>query len=557
MLVAQYGDDTNKDDRVIDSPEPSRFEGFFELSILRAEDNVRIALLILLLVVALTAPNYVVSRITLFTALIVGVFLTMWTRYAARWGALRAAGQVRTAAGIVLLGEYTWLALFVHGTGGLDSPFSALLLIPVIFASAFFSLLNLAVALSTGLIILTFGIFALSPQSRGQADTGWQLSGMLIAVIAVAWGSYGLCLVLERERRANDLVVRHLSEGVLLIDGLGWIRLCNRQMAQFVGLPAQAILLINIREIPKRPELVQVGEVLRDVLSPESHDPSHVRDITSHTPEPTDLRVITMRLSGGLDRSMGWLVVCQDVTELKSLVRMREDGVRFLSHEIRSPLTTFKMISSIFSELADQLSDASSAKLIEVVDDEVDRMLRLVGQFLDIAAIDQGTYALNIRETDIPELLEKASHSMEVRAEAKEITVSAKCDGQIPPIAADPDALETCLHNLCDNALKHTDRGGQISVTASAEGEEVQIAFADTGRGIPPETQDTIFNEFVQVDTDEGSGPTASRGVGLGLYLVRSLVELHGGRIELESELGRGSTFTIHLPIAGPQPEVA
>ncbi len=551
--MAEY-DDVNDDDDVSEAQEAPRAEGFFELSILRAEGNVRIALLILLLIVVLTSPIYVVCRVTLFTALIVGVFLTMWTRYAARWGELRAAGQVRTAAGIVLIGEYAWLALFVHGTGGLDSPFSALLLIPVIFSSAFFSLLNVAVALSTALIMLTFGVFALNAQSAGQANLGWQLSGMLIAVIAVAWVSYGLCLVLERERRANDLVVRHLSEGVLLIDGLGWIRLCNRQMARSLGMHAETVLLLNTSQIAQQPELAQLGDILHDVLIPESYAPTHVRDVGIFTPEPTDLRVITMRLSGGTDQSMGWLVVCQDVTELKSLVRMREDGVRFLSHEIRSPLTTLRMISGVFSEVAEQLSDRSSVKLIEIMDDEVDRMLRLVGQFLDIAALDQGTYSLNTGPVDVPELLEKAESSLEVRASTSGVTISTRCDDQIPTILADPDALETCLHNLCDNALKHTSRGDEISITARADGDYVHIAVADTGHGIPPEMHERIFGEFVQGPGEDGQAPAAISGVGLGLYLVHSLVDLHGGRIELDSELGRGSTFTIHLPIAGPQP---
>ena len=190
------------------------------------------------------------------------------------------------------------------------------------------------------------------------------------------------------------------------------------------------------------------------------------------------------------------------------------------------------------------------------MDDEVDRMLRLVGQFLDIAALDQGTYSLNIGPVVVPELLETAESSLAVRASAHGVIVSSRCDGQVPTISADPDALETCLHNLCDNALKHTARGDEISVTARADGDYVQIVVADTGRGIPPEMHESVFGEFVRAHHDDEDGhPSTSRsGFGLGLYLVRSLVDLHGGHIELDSELGRGSTFTVHLPIAGPQP---
>ncbi len=549
--MAPHVDARDEQDDVVDIPQSGGCEGFFELSILRAQGNVRIALLILLLVVALSSPAYLASKLTLYTALIVGVFLTLWTRYAARWGELRARGHLRTAAGVVLLGEYAWLALFVHGTGGLVSPFASLLLLPVLFASAFFCLLNVAVALSTGLIVVTFGLFALSPGTRSAPGVVWHLTGMLIAVIAVAWGAYGLCVVLERERRTNEMVVRHLSEGVLLIDGLGWIRLYNRQMARFFGIPPETLLTLNTRHIHKEPDLVELGEILHDVLNPESYDPRNVRDVTIHRPDPVELRVITMRLSGTSDQSMGWLVVCQDVTELKAMVRMREDGVRFLSHEIRSPLTTFKMVSSVFAELAEQLSDSSSAHLIEVVDNEADRMLRLVGQFLDVAALDQGTYKLDTGDVNVRELIETAASTLRIRAEAKQVEVTDECDANVAVIQGDSGALETCLHNLCDNALKYTDKGGKISLSAHMNGDHVQIAVADNGHGIPEQMHEEIFGEFIQAHQDGGNGSTVSRGVGLGLYLVRSLVELQGGSIELESEDGMGSVFTISLPVAG------
>jgi hypothetical protein len=202
--VAKQTDTQEGNASAVATEHQPRTERFFELSLVRAEDNVRMALLILLLIVALTSPTYVVSSVTLYTSLVIGVLLTLWTRFAARWGELRAAGHMATASGIVLLAEFAWLALFVHGTGGLTSPFSALLLLPVIFASAFFSLLHIAVALTTGLIVATNVFFAV--RYRLDPDTSWHLTGMLLAVIAIAWASYGLCLVLERERRANDLV---------------------------------------------------------------------------------------------------------------------------------------------------------------------------------------------------------------------------------------------------------------------------------------------------------------------------------------------------------------
>jgi len=521
-------------------------EGFLELSILRTTGNVRIVLLILLLVVALSSPIYVVSRLAVYISLVIGVLLTLWTRFAAQWAALRAAGQMKTAAGVVLLGEFVWLTLFVYGTGGLNSPFSALLLIPVLFASAFFSLLRLAAALATGLIVVAMALFAFTGQQGPEVP--WQLTGMIFAIIAIAWVSYGLSLVLERERYTNELVVHHLSEAVVLVDGLGVIRLVNDPLERFTNMSVADMMRLNVGELADRPGREALAEILHDIVDPAERTISHVRDMTLDTPEPVDLRVTTISLGGRISRPTGWLVVCQDVTELKSLVRVRESGIRFLSHEMRSPLTTFKLISSVFSELAGRLDDNRSAKLIEIVDSETDRMLRLVGTFLDVAALDESSYRLNVEEFDIAEMVAKVGDALEVRATQKGVSVSTHCAQGLPAIQADPDGIEGVLFNLTDNALKYTDAGGEIATDVNLQDGFVTITISDTGCGIPADKHDIIFDEFAQAH-ESAEGNPLDRGIGLGLYMVRRMVELHGGRIELESEVGQGSTFTIYLPV--------
>jgi signal transduction histidine kinase len=314
-------------------------------------------------------------------------------------------------------------------------------------------------------------------------------------------------------------------------------------------LPAAAMMLLNVRDLTGKAEYAKLAEILSDVLVPTGADLSHVRDFSLDTPEPTDLRITTIRLGGRGTRPTGWLVVCQDVTELKSLLRMRESGIRFLSHEMRSPLTTFKLISSVFQELADRLSDNRSAKLIEIVDNETDRMLRLVGKFLDVAALDEGSYQPGKEACDVARLVTRVGDAIEVRGAEKGVLVSTRCAEGLPTIQADPDGIEDVLYNLCDNALKYTDEGGSVSIEVAREDEVVTIAVSDTGCGIPEDAQELIFEEFAQVQ-DARAGTPLEKGVGLGLYTVRRIVEIHGGRVEVDSEVGRGSTFRVYLPIA-------
>lgn len=518
--------------------------GFFELSILRTVDNLRMALLVLMLVVVLASPAQIDSQLAAYTALIIGVLLTLWTRFAARWHELRAANHLATAAVVTLLGDLAWIALFVWGTGGLMSPFLPLLLIPVIFGAGFFSLLNLAMALVTGLVCMIMVAFRLT-QPENPALT-WNLAGALFATIAVAWVAYGLCRVLERERHTNELVVRHMSEAVLLIDASGLIRLVNPSVEEILGLSPNLIQDLSVDQIPDEPQYEALRHALTDVISPDRGSSTSIRDVEIEEPERHDLRIYTVRMGGGA--ASGYLVIAQDVTDLKTVARARESGVRLLSHEIRSPLTTLKIVSQLFGQLAEQLTDANVAQMIELLDQETERILRLVGQFLDLAALDQGTFQLDLESTDPAEILQRVCESAAVRAAENELELELKCPDTLPRVNADPYRLEDVLHNLCDNAVKYTNPGGRICVSARQSNGEVALIISDNGCGIPPEMHKEIFREFVRAS--EPDRADQQRGLGLGLYIARQIIDLHGGRIMLQSEVGRGSEFTILLPIS-------
>lgn len=527
----------------LDAEDQAAREIFLELSMLRAVGNVRTALIFLMLLVIVASPAILTSRPAAFLALFVGTILTIWTRFAARWRELQSEGRISLAAAVVLLADVLWTSLFVAGTGGLLSPFLALLFIPIIFGCAFFSVLNLAAALVAGLvtvIILSFGLAV--PSSF---ENVWRTSGMVFAAIAVSWVAYGLARVLDRERQTNELVVRHMSEAVVLVDGAGIIRLVNPPLEKLIGHEAETLVGQAVDDLPSGSGYGLLSDILADVTGPESVQNHSIRDIQIGGETPADLRVYTVRM-GGTGRAAGWLIICQDVTDLKSVARARETGVRFLSHEMRSPLSTLKIISQIFGELTGQLTDSNAERLVRILDNETDRMLRMVGQFLDLAALDQGTFQLAREDVDVTEIVRRVGRSLEVRAVDKNLTVETDIPDELPMVKADPDRLEDVLHNLCDNALKYTDRGGCVRLSARATDGVVELCVSDNGQGIAPEIQDDIFSEFVRAAEDGQSG--RKMGVGLGLYMARRIIEQHGGEITVESAVGEGSDFTIRLP---------
>lgn len=512
---------------------------FLELTLVRAVGNVRIALLVLILVVALSSPSYLVSPLALHTGLIIGVFLTLWTRYAARWDELHRAGRIDIATLVIMLGDITWLGLFVLGTGGVESPFVAILVVPILFAATAMGMLHSAVALTTGIIVLLLVAFSLSQPLTPAGN--WRIAGLAFAFIAVGWVAWGLCSALERERRTNELIIHFMDEAVVLIDDGGYIRLVNPQIERFVRLPASEIIGLNVEHLPRKKRY----DALRHILAAARSD-EEVHDVEIRPHDQLELRISTVHVSDPVGRRIAQLIICQDITDLKALARAHASGVRFLSHEIRSPLTTLKIISAVFSELAAQLTDEGARRLVEILDREVDRMLRLARQFLDLAALEEDTYQLSLQSTDIAALVHKVAESLRIRAEARGLNLTVSCPATLPTVQADPDRLEDVLHNLGDNALKYTESGGEVRLEVSAGDGEVRISVSDTGCGIPEEQQEAIFQEFVRgPQHQEGSG---TDGLGLGLFLARQIVTMLGGRIELHSVEGVGSTFTVCLP---------
>ena len=514
--------------------------GFFELSLVRSVDNVRIALLFLILVVALASPGHMTNSLAVYTGLIIGVFLTLWTRYAARWNHIHESGRMDIGALVIMLGDITWLGLFVLGTGGIASPFVAILIVPIIFTCAVMGMSRSAVALATGVIILLLVAFTVGgPVTNGHL---WHLTGLSFALIAVGWVALGQTSVLERERRTNELIVRFMDEAVLLIDSAGAIRLVNPQVERFVALPVSQIVGLNINRLPEEPRYEPLRRIVN--ASPEDQRPHDVEvDVREHL----ELRVTTVRVDDALRRRIAHLIICQDITDLKLLARAHATGARFLSHEIRSPLTTLKTIASVFGELAGQLTDEGAGRLVDILDREVDRMLRLARQFLDLAALEEGGAQLSIEPVNVCEIVDRVAESLRIRAEGKGLSFSATCADDVPIIHADAARLEDVLHNLGDNAVKYTEAGGSIALSAARTDGEVRIAVVDTGRGIPAEFQERVFQQFVR-GPEHAEGP-ATDGLGLGLFMTRQIVTMLGGRIELESEEGRGSTFAICLPV--------
>ncbi|HEX6080819.1 MAG TPA: GAF domain-containing protein [Methylomirabilota bacterium] len=240
----------------------------------------------------------------------------------------------------------------------------------------------------------------------------------------------------------------------------------------------------------------------------------------------------------------------QKTRELEAASRHKSEFLASMSHELRTPLNAILGFSEI---LAQGMFGAVNDKQAEYLRDILDsghHLLSLINDILDLSKIEAGRMELEVSEFDLPQAILNGLTLVRERALRRGIDLHHAIDDRLGAIRADERKVKQVLLNLLSNALKFTPEGGRVEVRAAMAGASVAVSVADTGVGIAPEDQETVFEEFRQV----GAAEKKAEGTGLGLALSRKFVELHGGRIWVESEPGRGSTFTFALPVTPIEP---
>jgi signal transduction histidine kinase len=232
--------------------------------------------------------------------------------------------------------------------------------------------------------------------------------------------------------------------------------------------------------------------------------------------------------------------------------RLKSDFLATMSHELRTPLNSIIGFSEVLST-SDSLSE-KQRKFASNIQQSGKMLLAMINDILDLAKIEAGKMEVSAEDFSIRDVLEGLTSSMRPMADQEEIDLECAIAEGIPLLRQDPGKLRQIVYNLLSNAIKFTPDGGRVTITARAEGRFVVIAVADTGIGIAEEDRDRVFEKFRQAGGARGEGilTREHEGSGLGLSIVRELTNLLGGEISLESRLGRGTTFTLRLPLQLP-----
>jgi signal transduction histidine kinase len=232
---------------------------------------------------------------------------------------------------------------------------------------------------------------------------------------------------------------------------------------------------------------------------------------------------------------------------LQELDMLKSAFVSTVSHELRTPMTSIKgYVDNMQDGLAGALTEKQGYYL-ERVRYHVERLTRMINDLLDLATIEAGKVKLRVGDVRVRTLVTEVAESFQRMAQEKGVVLRTDCSADLPVVRGDQDKLQQVLTNLVQNAIKFAPAGGEVRVESRlGDGGAVQISVSDTGRGIPPHELDRVFDRFYRGE----SAPTEERGSGLGLPIAKNLVELHGGRIWVESTPGQGSRFFFTVPTA-------
>lgn len=231
--------------------------------------------------------------------------------------------------------------------------------------------------------------------------------------------------------------------------------------------------------------------------------------------------------------------------------RTKDEFLATVSHELRSPLNAILGWAKLLRE--GKLSGEAAARALETIERSARSQNRIINDLLDVSRIITGKLRLNVRPIEPAHIVGAAVEAVRPAAEAKAIHLQMVLDQEAGPISGDSDRLQQIVWNLVSNAIKFTPKGGRVQVRLERVNSHIEIIISDTGIGIRPEFLPYVFDRFRQAD---GSSTRKHSGLGLGLAIVRHLVELHGGTVEAESPgEGRGATFTINLPLRAIRPQ--
>ena len=353
----------------------------------------------------------------------------------------------------------------------------------------------------------------------------------------------------DLERSRLNAIIDHLPLGLAMVDRSLRVVIANPAYSSMLGLaqalePGCPLLEAISPAVLTRAE--DAGPLLAFLADCERHLDRVITSVLTLRAPIRHLRLLAAPVRSQQGQIVGRALIVHDVTTEREIDRMKSEFVANVSHELRSPLASIKAYSEVL--LGSQGSDDPALRLqfLQVINQEADHLAGLIDNVLDLSKMETGQATPVITSVDLAEVVRESVLILGIQAEARGIAIETLIAPQVERVEADAQMMRTLVKNLVGNAVKHNRDGGRVWVALHSDDQMATLEVRDTGVGIPTEALPHLFEKFYQVQPPSDGGV---KGSGLGLALVAQILERHGGRVEVKSELGQGSVFRVTLPL--------
>ncbi|MBI2267663.1 MAG: GAF domain-containing protein [Armatimonadetes bacterium] len=357
------------------------------------------------------------------------------------------------------------------------------------------------------------------------------------------------------EKLKIEAILESQADGVILVSPSGKILDANAPIQEVFGKERSSLMGMNFAELVEDSVFSRLRQQAfsgltgspppRYLDSPESSSPTDA-PIYFHPPlNPSrTCQLCSNPVRDADGQVQGIVVTFQDITELRRIDQMKSDFVSLVTHELKTPITSIQGFVDLI--MSRELPRENILQYLAIVRQESGRLLRLINNILNLSKLEAGLFHLRLSEISLPALTEQVLESM--RTQVYKHNFNLIVHGDIPPIQADKDLVIQILSNLLSNAIKYSPGGGEIRIEVSCDGEMARIGVSDRGVGIPREKLSRLFEKFYRGDH---SVTKEVGGTGLGLANVKFILDAHKGTLSVDSEEGKGTTFTFALPVGG------
>ncbi|RJR43174.1 MAG: response regulator [Desulfobacteraceae bacterium] len=369
----------------------------------------------------------------------------------------------------------------------------------------------------------------------------------LRAVVGKAFDYIRTLEDISHEKSRMGVLISHISDGVMATDAQKRIALANPAFLKMIGSHGENPIGRLVSDLISNETLLGMVEEAVSMAPEEFGEITHEfngGEIAES--EETVLAVRCVPFRDRMHRNLGTITVMHDITAMRKVDKLKSDFVSMVAHEVKSPMNS---VLAVVKVIQDGLAGSVTEKQVELlgrVSEKIKGLSDLAAELLDLSRIESGLITLEKERLDLTPLLREQAVFHQTRAREKNIVLTLETAVDFRPIIANKRAIEEVISNLLTNAIKYTPEGGKVSISAAEEQDYVRISVSDTGIGISQDKLELIFERFYRIRDDR---TRFIAGTGLGLSIVKSIAEAHNGSVKVESQMDRGSTFHVFLPV--------